>query len=83
MYPHDNLGDMSGKDAGLRIRIERELREAFQEACLAVNRSASDVLREFMHSYVQRHQGGQGDLFAPPIRKQKNGGSFGGRTAEE
>ena len=31
---------MSSKDAGLRIRVERELREAFQGACLAENRSA-------------------------------------------
>jgi len=54
---------MSGKDAGLRIRVERELREAFQGACLAENRHASDVLRDFMQTYVERHQKGQGDLF--------------------
>ena len=38
---------MSSKDVGLRIRVERELREAFQGACLAENRNASEVLREF------------------------------------
>ena len=74
---------MSSKDAGLRIRVERELREAFQGACSAENRRASDVLREFMRSYVGRHQGGQGDLFEPPIRKQKTGGTLGDHTAEE
>lgn len=56
---------MSNKNAGLRIRVERELREAFQGACAAENRRASEVLREFMQSFVERHQGGlQADLFA-------------------
>ncbi len=66
-----------------RIRVERELREAFEGAYLAENRNASNVLREFMQSYVGRHQGGQGDLFATPIRKQENGGSLGDYTTEE
>lgn len=54
---------MSSKDVGLRIRVERELREAFQEVCLTQNRHGSEVLREFMQTYVERHQQGQGDLF--------------------
>ena len=49
---------MSSKDVGLRIRVERELREAFQGACLAENRNASEVLREFMQAFADKHQGG-------------------------
>ena len=56
---------MPCKNVGLRIRIEKELREAFQRACRAENRHASEVLREFMQAYADRHQGGlQADLFA-------------------
>lgn len=56
---------MTSKDVGLRIRVERELREAFQGACLAENRAASEVLREFMQMFVERHQNGlQPDMFA-------------------
>lgn len=56
---------MSGKDAGLRIRVERELRESFVCACAADNRKASDVLREFMRVYAGRNPGGkQTSLFA-------------------
>ena len=49
---------MSSKDVGLRIRVEKELREAFQGACLAENRNASEVLREFMQAFADKHQGG-------------------------
>ena len=50
---------MSSKDVGLRIRVERELREAFQGACLAENRNASEIaildcigfLRHFLHLF--------------------------------
>jgi hypothetical protein len=43
---------MAGKDSGLRIRVERPLREAFLEACRLEDRPAAQVLREFMRSYV-------------------------------
>lgn len=56
------------KDAGIRIRVEKELRAAFVEACQAADRQASDVLRDFMRTFVARHQRGQGDLFSVPIR---------------
>lgn len=56
---------MSGKDVGLRIRVEKELREAFQGACVAENRGASEVLRAFMQAFVdQHHDGRQPDLFS-------------------
>jgi hypothetical protein len=40
------------KDVGIRIRVERELRDAFQQACDSENRQASDLLREFMRTYA-------------------------------
>lgn len=56
---------MLPKDVGIRIRVERELREAFRSACLAEKREASDVLRAFMRKYVDEHgYGKQGNLFA-------------------
>ena len=41
------------KDVGLRIRVQRDLREAFLEVCRAQDKPASQVLREFMREYVQ------------------------------
>ena len=46
---------MKNKDAGLRIRVERDLRDEFLEACRAQDRPAAQVLREFMRDYVARH----------------------------
>lgn len=57
------------KDAGIRVRVERKLRAAFVAACQDENRQASDVLREFMQTYVERRQAGQGNLFSMPARK--------------
>ena len=54
------------KDHGLRIRVERDLREAFVRACRAQDRPAAQVLREFMKSFVEDHQKSeQRDLFRP------------------
>jgi hypothetical protein len=56
---------MTAKDVGVRIRVERELRDAFQQACAAENRQASDLIRDFMRSYSeQRGNGLQYGLFA-------------------
>ena len=63
------LAVMSSKDVGIRIRVEKELREEFVEACRSEGRQASDVLREFMRSYSnQSHGGKQTSLFALPDR---------------
>ena len=63
---------MAGKSAGLRIRIEKDLREAFQAACRAENRAASDVLREFMRSFADRRfNGKQASLFAAAASTKK------------
>lgn len=43
------------KDAGLRIRVERILRDRFLKACRAEDRPAAQVLREFMRTYADRH----------------------------
>lgn len=40
------------KDVGLRIRVQRELREQFLAACHAEDKPAAQVLREFMRNYV-------------------------------
>jgi hypothetical protein len=61
---------MATKNVGLRIRVERELRDAFRSACTAEDRDASEVLREFMRSFAeQRHAGKQASLFPLPGRK--------------
>ena len=40
------------KDSGLRIRIERDLREKFLAICRERDRPAAQVLREFMRTFV-------------------------------
>ena len=47
---------MKAKDAGLRIRIERQLRDEFLEACRVRDRPAAQVIREFMREYVAAHR---------------------------
>ncbi len=44
------------QDAGLHIRVERELRDTFVQACQMKHRSAADVLRDFMRSYTQKQR---------------------------
>ena len=46
------LHSVAMKDVGLRIRVQRELREQFLEACKAQDKPAAQVLREFMREYV-------------------------------
>lgn len=74
---------MSAKDVGIRVRVEKDLREAFVAACRSEDRQASDVLREFMRSYADQRQGGkQGSLFvAQPKKRGKDKLSRVGRTS--
>ena len=59
------------KDAGLRLRVERELREEFVELCRAEGRPAAQVLREYMRDYVAKNRAAaQRDLFAGPEKRQ-------------
>lgn len=44
------------KDSGLRIRIERDLRERFLEICREQDRPAAQVIREFMRGYISQHE---------------------------
>jgi len=45
---------MSGKDSGLRIRVEKALRDEFLETCHGQDRPAAQVIREFMREYVAK-----------------------------
>ena len=44
------------KDVGLRIRVQRELRDKFMEACRDKDVPAAQVLREFMRDYVAKSE---------------------------
>ncbi|MDX8354875.1 hypothetical protein SLH47_21115 [Cognatiyoonia sp. IB215182] len=44
------------KDSGFRIRVERQLREAFIAACKEHDIPAAQVLRHFMREYVERYE---------------------------
>jgi hypothetical protein len=57
------------KDSGLRLRVERDLREEFVAACRAEDRTAAQVLRECMRQFVDRARAGQRELFAEKGRE--------------
>lgn len=59
------------KDVGLRLRIERELREEFVEMCRSEGRAAAQVLRDFMREYVSKNRvSQQRELFSAPDARQ-------------
>lgn len=62
---------MSKKDVGLRIRINKELRQAFVEACQAQDMPASEVLREFMRHFAEQ-QSAQGNQLRLPLQIVNN-----------
>jgi hypothetical protein len=75
VYPSGNVILMLAKDTGIRVRVEKELRQAFVEACRGQGLAASGVLRDFMHTYAERHQNGlQRDLFLNGSRQKDNPG---------
>lgn len=49
---------MPSKDVGLRIRVERDLRDQFLETCRSQDKPAAQVLREFMRNYVANNGSG-------------------------
>jgi hypothetical protein len=55
---------MGVKDTGVRIRVEKRLRDQFLETCRRQDKPAAQVLREFMREYVAEH----GDDAAGPRR---------------
>jgi len=65
------------KDAGLRLRVERDLREDFVETCRAEGKAAAQVLREYMREYVARNRvAAQRELFGQgPSRDAAAGGT--------
>lgn len=67
------------KDVGLRIRIQRELRDQFLEACRAQDKPAAQVLREFMREYVAMHESELQDLDTDQRDKSKFEPGGGGR----
>jgi hypothetical protein len=58
------------KDAGLRIRVQRDLRDRFLDVCRAQDKPAAQVLREFMRDYVNRNEGVQ-DGPAASVKRQR------------
>jgi hypothetical protein len=46
---------MGVKDTGVRIRVEKRLRDEFLESCRRQDKPAAQVLREFMRDYVSEH----------------------------
>jgi Ribbon-helix-helix protein len=48
------------KDAGMRIRIEPELRQAFMTACRGQDLPAAQVIRAFIKDYVRKCEHTQG-----------------------
>lgn len=61
-----------GKDVGMRIRVERDLRDRFTGICQAEGETAAAVLRRFMRQYAAgRATPAQGDLFDQPVGNQR------------
>ncbi|WP_071924384.1 hypothetical protein [Chelatococcus daeguensis] len=62
------------KDVGLRIRVQRELRDQFLEVCRAQDKPAAQVLREFMRGYVAEHSDERSEGDAPNKRGPRRRG---------
>jgi hypothetical protein len=61
------------KDVGLRIRVQRELRDKFTEACRRSDKPAAQVLREFMRDYVAHQEPANDQPRQQPTRQTKEG----------
>lgn len=46
---------MGVKNSGVRIRLEKSLRDRFLETCRRQDTPAAQVLRQFMREYVAEH----------------------------
>jgi predicted transcriptional regulator len=49
------------KEIAFTIRVEHSLKDAFVDAAKSQDRTASQLIRDFMRDYVKKH--GQRDLF--------------------
>ena len=61
---------MLRKDVGLRIRVDRDLRNAFVEACKTHDVPASEVLREFMRSFSDTNL--RGNQLPLPLQEKES-----------
>lgn len=62
------------KDVGLRLRVEREIRQEFVEACRGEGKTAAQVLREYMRGYIARNRAAaQKELFTEIERGENLG----------
>ena len=68
---------MSPKDAGMRIRVERDLRDAFVAACQSQGLVAAEVLRDYMRGFADKHSQGQAALFGTPGKPAGRGRTGG------
>lgn len=77
MYPKATLGAMKEKDAGMRIRVERELRDEFLKICRERDRPAAQVIREFMREYIaakkSNHAGQTENASGRPVAPEGQG----------
>lgn len=64
---------MHTKDAGMRIRVERELRDAFIAACQSQGLVAAAVLRRFMQGFADKHRSEQAALFEGGTARRAGG----------
>ncbi len=69
---------MGIKDAGVRIRVQKGLRDQFLDICRRQDKPAAQVLRQFMREYVNEH----GDGAERPPRGRKTPVTPEGRKVE-
>jgi Ribbon-helix-helix protein len=55
VYPLGTLQLWRAGTQGLRIRVERPLRQAFVDACRKQDKPAAQVIREFMRGFIARN----------------------------
>ncbi len=58
---------MGVKSAGVRIRLEKGLRDQFLDTCRRQDKPAAQVIRQFMREYVAEH----GDGAERPLRGRR------------
>ncbi|MGH6810824.1 MAG: hypothetical protein ACREDM_00270 [Methylocella sp.] len=61
------------KDSGIRIRVQRDPQEIFIDVCRVRDRSAAQVLRDFMRNYVNRHESAQAGHLPSRCASTSNG----------
>jgi len=59
------------KDAGMRIRVEPELRDKFINLCRDNDVPAAQVLRSFMREYIQTNSDKSSTKFAKQLTSAK------------